>query len=437
MSGLVWLLAAVWFVAGGLLGRWLNRCIERWPHIERVDKSWQTVLEPWTPMGATVPARRLLVGWRWLPVIGWNSLRDVPRSRRRRYARIELVTGLVFAGLYLCEVAAWSTTPLTTSSLFHVAGPLATERAAAYPLLVLHARFLFHSVLIAALVVATWIDLDHRIIPDSITLPGAIVGLAGQFVLGCCAILPVWYQDLRGMTLVEIVAWLQSPEGSPPGIWTWMQQLRGVPTWSINYPHLHGLAVGIVGALVGGGMVWGVRLVGFRALGREAMGFGDVTLLAMIGTFIGWQPCVAVFVVAPMLAAGVAIVQWLTSGQRELPFGPYLAAATVIVLMAGRWVLPTFENLLSFFGPLLPVVLLWLLGMLWAMLVMWRGVQSLLGWQEDDEDGLVMEWTSADQLQFLASEQSDPRQGRWATESWPGVDAGAGLMQEREWRNEA
>lgn len=244
-------MTAIWFVLGAWMARWLNRCIERWPHIERVDASWRSTLDVWCPEGTSIPGARLLSGWRWLPVVGWNQLLEVPRSRRWRYATIELVTGLIVAGLFLCEVAPGSATPWTASSLYHQAGPLAIPGIGTHGIAILWGRFLFHLVLVAALVVATWIDFDYRIIPDSITLPAAIVGLVGQLVLGCGAILPVWYQDPRGLTLVEIFAWVTSPDGSAPAIWTWMSRLRGTPEWSIASPHLHGLAVGVAGAIVG------------------------------------------------------------------------------------------------------------------------------------------------------------------------------------------
>ncbi len=69
--------------------------------------------------------------------------------------------------------------------------------------------------------------------------------------------------------------------------------------------------------------------------------------------------------------------------------------------------------MLSFFGPLLPLVFVGMLTALWGMLTAWRLVKRLLGWTEfpfDDE----VEWSSADQLLFLAGEHSDERRGRWS-----------------------
>jgi leader peptidase (prepilin peptidase) / N-methyltransferase len=420
------------FLVGGLIARWLHRCLERWPEIEEVGASYRAAAKPWVPRGGS---DRTLAGWRALPILGWWGVRDVPLRARRRYLVVELLTAVLFAGLYLCEVPEWSANPLLASSTYHVGGPLASATAAANATWLLHVRYLFHAGLLVFLVVATFIDLDHKIIPDAITLPGGIWAVAGQLLTGCMAIVPVWYQDPRGLTIMEIVAWTMSPDGSPPQHLAWLGSLRGTPAWATEFPHWHGLAVAVAGLVVGGGAIWGVRWVGFRALGREAMGFGDVTLMAMIGAAIGWQPAIAVFVLAPMCAAGVAFLQWLLSGQRELPFGPYLSLATVLMLLFGQTVLPPFESLLSFFGPALPLVVVWLLATLWAMLVFWRGVQRLLGW-DDGDDELVDVWSSADQLQFLASEQSDPSRGQWAnTSNWPGVEVGMGLRQEHVWKS--
>ena len=64
-----------------------------------------------------------------------------------------------------------------------------------------------------------------------------------------------------------------------------------------------GLLTALVGLVGSGGIVWAVRLIGTAALRREAMGFGDVTLMMMIGTFLGWQACLIAFFLAPFAGA--------------------------------------------------------------------------------------------------------------------------------------
>ncbi len=103
--------------------------------------------------------------------------------------------------------------------------------------------------------------------------------------------------------------------------------------WSIGGPHWVGLASGLAGIVIGGGLVWIVRIVASATLHREAMGFGDVTLLAMIGAFLGWQATIVVFFLAPLAAVVVGLCRLLLRGQKEIPFGPFLclaAAATVL-----------------------------------------------------------------------------------------------------------
>ena len=90
--------------------------------------------------------------------------------------------------------------------------------------------------------------------------------------------------------------------------------------------------------LVGGGVVWGVRILGTLGFGREAMGLGDVHLLAAIGAVVGWLDSIAVFFIAPFLGlAGTAVVGglqrvWKSRGV-VIPYGPYLAGAAVLVMI--------------------------------------------------------------------------------------------------------
>ena len=104
----------------------------------------------------------------------------------------------------------------------------------------------------------------------------------------------------------------------------------------------------LAGYLIGGGVVWSVRILGTLAFGREAMGLGDVHLLAAIGAVMGWRESIMIFFIAPFLGLiGTAIVGgvqrvWKSQG-RVIPYGPYLAAAAIVV-MAFR------QPLWEFFG---------------------------------------------------------------------------------------
>jgi len=102
---------------------------------------------------------------------------------------------------------------------------------------------------------------------------------------------------------------------------------------------VQGLTGALLGYLVGGGIVWAVRILGTLGFGREAMGIGDVHLLGAIGAVLGWFDALLVFFLAPFMAIGwlilsAALGKMLKGGRRELPFGPHLAAATVVLIFA-------------------------------------------------------------------------------------------------------
>jgi leader peptidase (prepilin peptidase)/N-methyltransferase len=105
--------------------------------------------------------------------------------------------------------------------------------------------------------------------------------------------------------------------------------------WRVGGDHWRALLSSWVGLAAGGGLIWAVRILGTRLLGREAMGFGDVTLLAMIGAFLGWQPCLVIFLLAPLAGAVVGTIQWLLSRESEIRYGPFLCLATWVTIL--RW----------------------------------------------------------------------------------------------------
>ena len=123
--------------------------------------------------------------------------------------------------------------------------------------------------------------------------------------------------------------------------------------------------------LASGGLVWLVRIIGTAALHREAMGFGDVTLMAMIGAFLGWQPCMVVFFLAPLAGLIVGLLRLVLCRDREIPYGPFLCLATMflIVRWQGIWDYTQGIFMLGWFVPLLLLACLMLMAL---MLSLWR-----------------------------------------------------------------
>ena len=90
-----------------------------------------------------------------------------------------------------------------------------------------------------------------------------------------------------------------------------------VAIWKIGGPHWLGLSTALVGLVGSGALVWATRIAGSHALGVEAMGFGDVTLMMMVGTFVGWQAGIIVFFVAPFAGIIAGITQLVASSRKS------------------------------------------------------------------------------------------------------------------------
>ncbi len=87
------------------------------------------------------------------------------------------------------------------------------------------------------------------------------------------------------------------------------------------------------GFLAGGAWIWGVRILGTLGFGKEAMGLGDVHILAAVGGVTGWVIPSLAFFAAPFFALLWAVYLLLARNQRELPYGPWLALASVTVMI--------------------------------------------------------------------------------------------------------
>jgi prepilin signal peptidase PulO-like enzyme (type II secretory pathway) len=361
------------FAVGVCLGAIINLCIYRLAYLRRR-------ISPWCFTRGLVPQRC------WadrIPIVGWISLRREAEHHGRgfwiRPLLIELGFGLLVAGLYWWEIDRRA---LITPPLQPWAPPLGTFADA-----MMHSQFAVHVVLLVFMAIATFIDIDEQTVPDAVTVPGTIIGLliaavcqastvpalevlanpnrwedllwplrfdfpeqanaflpsANSLVLGlsiyllwCFALLPRHWRTGVGVRKAWRVMWRRIAGRSD---WTWIMALAVagsvviVPTWLRGGPAWRGLFSGLVGLAIGGGMIWIIRIIGAVVLKREAMGFGDVTLMAMIGAFYGWQPVILVFFLAPFAGAILGLLQYLLHRDNVVPYGPFLCLAALVVLI--------------------------------------------------------------------------------------------------------
>jgi leader peptidase (prepilin peptidase) / N-methyltransferase len=150
--------------------------------------------------------------------------------------------------------------------------------------------FAVHCVLFSVLIAITFIDFDLRIIPNSMTISGTIAAL----------LLSTAFPEL----------------------------MHPIPDWlaGIN-SNLAGLIYSLIGAGVGAGITLATAYFGKLAFRKDAMGMGDVKLMAMFGALLGWPAAIIIFFTAPFLGIIVGVPRKLLTGDSYMAYGPFLAAA--------------------------------------------------------------------------------------------------------------
>lgn len=404
------------FVVGLCLGSLVNLGVYRLAWHRRAISPW------WSPP-AEAPPRRALDR---CPVVGWLGLRREAGLHGAgfwiRPILVELGCGVGMAWLYWWEVGQMALLPMP------VPQPPAAIVAA------LHAQFACHVVLIGLMLAGSLIDADERIIPDSITVPGTLFGLAAAAIYYPWALLPddLVFNQAGGLQVQQVqFMHLASPNPWPPGLggfplawplvlalgcwWLWcvalmprtwyarhgwcraiglcLARLRRSPAtrytailglgtsafivgvWRCGGPHWQGLLSSLVGMAASGLLIWLVRILGTAALGREAMGFGDVTLMAMLGAMLGWQACLMVFFLAPFAGLAVGLVGLILHRGSEIPYGPYLSLAAVVTIV--RWE-SLWNRTVGIFQPgwLVPAGVLVCLILMPVLLGLWRLVRG-------------------------------------------------------------
>ena len=246
---------ALIFVFGLCLGSFLNVCICRIPREKSVI---------WPP--SACPNCNSYIKWYDnIPVLSWFLLHAKCRNCKLPvsvvYPVIELLTGSFFLTIWLIYGLSWFT-PIYMIAVF-------------------------------GLLLGTFIDLEHMILPDRITI--------------------------GGMILFPILSALFPP-------------LQGETTW------MSGLKDALIGLAAGFGALWIVRELGTAALKKEAMGFGDVKLMGALGALFGWEAVIYIIFFSALIGsvAGISMIALQRKGIRsEIPYGPYIALAAFSWMLGG------------------------------------------------------------------------------------------------------
>jgi leader peptidase (prepilin peptidase) / N-methyltransferase len=336
-----------------------------------------------------------------VPVLGWVWLRGRCRyckaSISIQYPLVEAATGLMFAGLFAVYYMT-SLRPDFLSPGFNGSWPI----------------FIVHLILLAGLFAATAIDAKLFIIPRSIpwmitltalvVIPlsvylgwvifqrerglfpiarptgvtvaaGGLIGLGVSMVLLRLKVLPLSFADYEQVYRAHVKEHGESQEA---GAWFHYPHPRRevlkevgflflpicgmIAGWFLapsggigEWPGWVFVAGGVaMGYLVGAGLVWGTRILGTLAFGKEAMGLGDVHLLAAIGAVLGAGETIPIFFVAPffgLLAAALTfgLSAILKKRFQPIPYGPYLAGAAVVVMIFREPIMGYLKPLMKIF----------------------------------------------------------------------------------------
>ncbi len=256
------------FVMGSAIGSFLNVCIVRMPHEKSVIN----------PPSHCVGCHKPIAWYDNIPFVSYFLLGGKCRYCKAkfsfRYLFIEFLTAIVFVLFFQY-----------------------------YGLNILIIPYLF---MMGCFIVATFVDFEHRIIPDEVSVGGMYFGFLFS------ALLPQ----------------MHSVAAHPDIFW---------------YAHVNSLAISIIGALVGGGSLYFMGLLGDLLFKKESMGGGDVKLLAMVGAFLGWEITILTFFIAPLFGSVIGIIEKLRTGDTTIAYGPYLVAGAIIGLFWGDiiidWVL--------------------------------------------------------------------------------------------------
>lgn len=318
-----------------------------------------------------------------IPLLSWLILRARCRhcqaSISARYFVIELLTGLVYLGVF---IAYFRLSQRQGMASFEEGGWLV---------------YLLHIILLSAFIAASAIDLELWIIPLSlcwfVTGAGMIGSAVGGSLLPPASGLVSSGPGTGALALGALVGWAlaigllkaglikrsydweggdampgepQEDEDRPVdhrresarevlfllpillcgvGAWWIAGRSDGLAVWWAQSPVVGGLTGSLLGYFIGCAVVWWTRILGTLAFGKEAMGLGDVHLMGAAGAIVGAKVVFVAFFIAPFFGLGWALFQMFFRKTRQIPYGPFLSIGTFVVMIFYDWIMYRLNTL--------------------------------------------------------------------------------------------
>jgi leader peptidase (prepilin peptidase)/N-methyltransferase len=176
----------------------------------------------------------------------------------------------------------------------------------------------FDLAFIAAMMALIFIDAEHMILPNVITYPGVLFALLTRLLLPYL-VSPAHFDDLPQL----------------------LAAFPKLPLWAVS---LMGAALG---ALIGGGSLWLMGFLWEKLRGIEAMGFGDVKMMLMVGAFLGWRLTLLTIMMGALSGSIAGIAVMIKRGrnlQMMLPFGIFLGIGSIISLLFGARIIAWYAS---------------------------------------------------------------------------------------------
>jgi leader peptidase (prepilin peptidase)/N-methyltransferase len=181
------------------------------------------------------------------------------------------------------------------------------------------ARLGVYAALATALAAASFVDLEFRIIPDEISVPGMMLAPVAALL---------WPHLHRGWGIDALV----------------VEPLAGLlGATPVGSPRLCALLSSLVGMAVGFGVVWALGVVGRALFHKEAMGFGDVKLMGFVGGVLGWRLALLTVMLGACFGAAIGLLSLLRSRDTRMPFGPYLSLGALVAMLHASDIVRAFE----------------------------------------------------------------------------------------------